>query len=342
MASSPSPPTGTRVDGEVGRRCGAMLARWKARRPTQTTRRHALPAASTKRQPVPAARRVKGAARHPASLYYDAVPANARAERAAEDRPARGHGRRGGATAGGGAVSWTRPNSLGRSGPAETCVWGICSGPATPRAATRKSVVFKYGMKRDFNAWLRSLGNRAPVKTLAELRAWNRARESTGTLKYGQAQLDNSDEMDLVADKARYEADRAKDVRITGPNGIDAALKQHTLDALLFPGPLGAALAARPGYPSIVVPFGLVPVPETGFPAGFAPQPSPFGVTFTGTACSEPRLIELAYAFEQATKRRQPPGSSSSRRRFCSKPARQVGDVVRVARHRAAFGRRRS
>ena len=199
--------------------------------------------------------------------------------------------------------------SVAAADPAENLLsWGICSGPGDAKGRDEDcSVVFKYGMKRDFNAWLRSLGNRAPLKTLTELRAWNRARESTGTLKYGQAQLDNSDEMDLVADKARYEADRAKDVRLTGPNGIDAALKQHTLDALLFPGPLGAALAARPGYPSIVVPFGLVPVPEAGFPAGFSPKPAPFGVTFTGTACSEPRLIELAYAFEQATKRRVPP-----------------------------------
>ena len=186
--------------------------------------------------------------------------------------------------------------------------WSICNGPGDAKGRDQDcSVVFKYGMKRDFNAWLKSLGERAPVKTLTELRAWNRARESQGTLKYGQAQLDNADEMDVAADRARYEADRAKDVRLTGANGIDAALKQHQLDALLFPGPIGAALAARPGYPSIVVPFGLVPVPEAGFPAGFDPKPSPFGVTFTGTACSEPRLIEVAYAFEQATRRRVPP-----------------------------------
>ena len=66
------------------------------------------------------------------------------------------------------------------------------------------SIVFKYGMKRDFNAWLASLGDRAPVKTLTELRAWNRAHQAAGTLKYGQAQLDISDEMDLDADRARY------------------------------------------------------------------------------------------------------------------------------------------
>jgi len=187
-------------------------------------------------------------------------------------------------------------------------LWGICSGRGDAKGRDEDcSVVFKYGMKRDFNAWLRSLGARAPVKTLTALRDWNRARESMGTLKYGQAQLDISDEMSVEADKARYETDRAKDVRLTGPRGIDAALAAHQLDALLFPSAFGAALAARPGYPSIIVPFGLMPVPTTGFPAGFTPQPAPFGVTFTGTACSEPRLIALAYAFEQATRRRQPP-----------------------------------
>jgi amidase len=160
-------------------------------------------------------------------------------------------------------------------------------------------------MKRDFNAWLASLGDRAPVKTLTELRAWNRSRESSGTLKYGQAQLDNSDEMDLVADRARYEADRARDVALAGREGIDAVLTAHKLDALLFPGANGAAIAAKPGYPSVIVPFGTVP--NAQMPPGFEAKPAPFGVTFTGTACSEPRLIELAYAFEQATKRRVPP-----------------------------------
>jgi amidase len=59
------------------------------------------------------------------------------------------------------------------------------------------------------------------------------------------------------------------------------------------------------------VPWAFVPVPPgegaTAYPAGFDPKPQPFNVSFTGTACSEPKLIELAYAFEQATKRRVPP-----------------------------------
>lgn len=184
--------------------------------------------------------------------------------------------------------------------------WPNCSGPGGAKGRDEHcSVVFKYGMKRDFNAWLASLGDRAPVRTLSELRDWNRAHESGGTLKYGQAQLDNSDEMDLAADRARYEADRARDVALTGRDGIDAALTAHKLDALLFPGASGAALAAKPGYPSVIVPFGTVP--NAQMPKEFEARPAPFGVTFTGTACSEPRLIELAYAFEQATKRRVAP-----------------------------------
>jgi amidase len=90
--------------------------------------------------------------------------------------------------------------------------------------------------------------------------------------------------------------------------GIDAAFAEHRLDALLFPGSLGAELAAIPGYPTVIVPFGMAPnAPRLAFPQGFDAQPSPFGVSFTAGACSEPRLIALAYAFEQATKRRVPP-----------------------------------
>ena len=188
-------------------------------------------------------------------------------------------------------------------------LWGICSGASGARATNANcSTVFNYGMKRDFNAWLRSLGPSAPVRTLAELRNFNVARMSRGTLKYGQNQLDNSDEQDLEADRARYEADRAKDLDLAGTHGLDAVMKQHQLDAILFPAQTGANIAARPGYPTVIVPFGMVRnAPTPPFPDGFEARPSPFGVSFTGLACSEPRLIELGYGFEQATKRRVPP-----------------------------------
>lgn len=194
-------------------------------------------------------------------------------------------------------------------------LWNTCSGLDNAKGKDAAcSIVFKYGMKRDFNKWLESLGAAAPVKTLTELRQWNVAHQRAGAIKYGQALLDISDEMNVQADRARYQADREKDLRLAATNGIDAVMKKYQLDALLFPGPGSAAIAAKPGYPTVIVPFGLVPnaptAPAQPFPEGFTAKPTPFGVGFSGLACSEPRLIELAYAFEQATKRRVPPPSA--------------------------------
>jgi amidase len=184
-------------------------------------------------------------------------------------------------------------------------LWSLC-GAAGKDAGC--SVVFNYGMKRDFNKWIESLGQTAPVRTLTELRQWNTAHQQTGAIKYGQALLDASDGIDLEADRARYETDRAKDVRLSATRGIDEIMKSAKLDALLFPGGTGAAIAAKPGYPTVIVPFGTVPNSAgPAFPPSFDPKPAPFGVAFTGMACSEPRLIALGYAFEQATKRRVPP-----------------------------------
>jgi amidase len=165
-------------------------------------------------------------------------------------------------------------------------------------------------MKRDFNAWLATLGESAPVKTLTELREWNLAHERAGAIKYGQAELDRSDALSLDgADRARYEADRVRDLLLTGAHGIDEVMSAMNLDALLFPAVGGAGLSARPGYPTVAVPFARVAVNNEAYPAGFHPRPAPMGVSFAGAACSEPKLIEIAYAFEQATRKRERPES---------------------------------
>jgi amidase len=190
-------------------------------------------------------------------------------------------------------------------------LWGVCSGPDEMKGKKdndKCSTVLAYGMKRDFNKWLASLGSAAPVKTLAELRQWNTAHQKAGSVKYSQSALDTSDELDVDADRARYEADRARDLELTATRGIDATMNENHLDALLFGASSGAGIAARPGYPTVIVPFGLVPnAPTPAYPEGFNAKPSPFGVSFTGMACSEPTLLRLAYAFEQATKKRIPP-----------------------------------
>jgi amidase len=189
--------------------------------------------------------------------------------------------------------------------------WGQCSGVNNVKGKDADcSVVLKYGMKRDFNKWLASLGPAAPLRSLTELRDWNKAHEKAGAIKYGQSNLDISDEMDVEKDRARYEADRAKDIRLAATHGIDEIMKAERLDAILFPGASGAAIAAKPGYPTVTVPFALVAdSPTPPFPDGFNAAPGPMGVSFAGMACSEPRLLELAYSFEQATKRRVPPPS---------------------------------
>ena len=197
--------------------------------------------------------------------------------------------------------------------PAKTILeWNFCGGATDVRGHDAHcTTVVKYGMKRDFNKWLATLGPSAPVKTLTELREWNAAHQKEGAIRYGQSRLDISDAVDLEQDRVRYEADQARDRWVSATNGIDAAMKTSQLDALLFPGSSGAGISARPGYPSVIVPFALLPnEPTPPFPAGFNAKPGPYGVSFAGMACSEPKLLALAYAFEQATKRRVPPPSA--------------------------------
>jgi amidase len=214
------------------------------------------------------------------------------------------------------------PSVVDQDAKSNFLIWGGgCQ--AGPRDSNCSSVLW-YGMKRDFNAWLASLGPAAPVKTLAELRAFNTAHGNRNAIKYAQVNLDNSDRLDLEKDRAKWQADRDRDVRLAAAHGIDEVMTAHKLDALLFPGASGAGIAAKPGYPTVIVPFGLfVPQPPPAgsparttispgatpapYPEGFELAPAPYGVSFTGMACSEPRLIELAYAFEQATKKRVPP-----------------------------------
>jgi len=204
------------------------------------------------------------------------------------------------------------PSALEKDPTKNIATWNFCAGADEGKGKNEKcTTTVIYGMKRDFNAWLATLGPSAPVKTLTELREWNLAHQKANAIRYGQSRLDISDEIDLEQDKARYEADHAKDIELAATRGIDAAMKAHRLDALLFPGGSSAGIAARPGYPTVLVPFAFVPnEPTPAFPAGFDAKPQPYGVGFTGLACSEPKLLGLAYAFEQATTRRVPPAAT--------------------------------
>jgi len=205
------------------------------------------------------------------------------------------------------------PSTVAKEWDGNPLVHGTCSlGPSFKGDDDKCSVVLKYSFKRDVNDWFASLDGTAVVQNLTELRQWNIDNAARGTLKYAQHTLDVSDEMDptLEEDRLRYEADRARDILLAGERGTDAALKEHNLDALLFAGSRASGFLAKAGYPSVIVPFGMVANTvgdPDAFPKGFAPNLAPVGVTFSGTECGEPTLIALAYAFEQLTKRRRAP-----------------------------------
>ncbi|MBX7199528.1 MAG: hypothetical protein K1X51_09135 [Rhodospirillaceae bacterium] len=168
------------------------------------------------------------------------------------------------------------------------------------------SNVLRYSMKRDFNAWLASLDDKAPVKTLTEFLKWNIDHKDYGAIRYGQARLEVADSMDLEKDKARYEADRASDLKLSRDQGLDAPIKANNLDVLMFPGASGANYATKAGYPIMTVPFGLTANPNPGA-KGSPDKTRPFGVSFVGKLCDEPKMLAIGYAFEQATKKRVPP-----------------------------------
>ena len=117
-------------------------------------------------------------------------------------------------------------------------------------------------------------------------------------------------------------------MRLGATHGIDEVMETHKLDALLFPGGSGAALAAKPGYPTVIVPFALVayspPAPgapaggggpgrQRALPGGLHAEAFPLRRDFTGGACQEPRLIALAYAFEQIDEAPRPAAVSAVR-----------------------------
>jgi len=171
----------------------------------------------------------------------------------------------------------------------------------TKNQPARRPIVFVYELKHDLNAYLRDWAAGTPMRSLADIVAFNQANGDRA-LRFGQ-------DIFLAAEATRgdlseleYVSARQMDLRASRELGLDAYMDRYQLDAVLFPGVAGAAIAAKAGYPSVQVP--------TGFVAGVRDKDTPdypYGATFTGRAWSEPTLLRLAYAFEQATQARRPP-----------------------------------
>lgn len=172
-----------------------------------------------------------------------------------------------------------------------------------------EETVLDYEFKAGINAYFASLGADAPVKSLADLIAWNERERAREMPWFGQEIFVRAQKRGPLTDKKYLDA-RAKCIRLSRTEGIDAVMAKHRLDAIILPSNAPAwttdllngdhftggnsSFAAVAGYPSITVPMGLV-------------GELPVGLSFMARAWEEGKLIKLAYAFEQATRLRRGP-----------------------------------
>ncbi|WP_439538027.1 amidase family protein [Methyloversatilis sp.] len=171
--------------------------------------------------------------------------------------------------------------------------------------------VLNYGQKRDVNLYFDSLPDSFPIQSLADLIAYNAANTDLNTIKYGQTTFIASNNLDISpgsADTLTYQTNYVNGITrsrtainnaLNGPDGEEGTADDF--DAIFYSGSGSAGTWARAGYPSIVIPYGSVI--SNGVPI-------PAGVSFAGRRFGEPRLIELSYALEQATKGRFLPPSA--------------------------------
>jgi amidase len=149
----------------------------------------------------------------------------------------------------------------------------------------------------------------APVRTLTQLIDFNKRHAGDELSYFGQDLFEQADAKTPLDDPA-YLDTRSTIRRLAGVQGIDAALQAQQLDALVAPATAAAWKADMTnGDPQVSAGYGAAAV--AGYPSLSVPMGEsrglPLGIVFMGTAWSEPRLLELGYAFEQATKARKPP-----------------------------------
>ncbi|MFC3812905.1 amidase [Lacihabitans lacunae] len=168
--------------------------------------------------------------------------------------------------------------------------------------------IMLYEYKAGLNDYFKSLGPNAPIKNLEELIAFNKS-DSIELKYFNQRYLEMALEKEDL-DSPKYKEVLANLLRGSRENGLDKVMAENKLDAIIAPtgGPAwktnwetgdtfhigSSSPAARAGYPNITVPMGFV-------------GELPVGLSFFGKAFSEPTLISIAYAYEQATKHRKVP-----------------------------------
>ena len=188
------------------------------------------------------------------------------------------------------------------------------SASPTRDQVERRPLIYLYELKHDLNAYLRDWAKGTKMQDDGRHhRLQRRQCRPRAALRPGHLPRRRHDAWRLERDGVL--AARQMDILATRTLGLDAYMDANKLDAVLFPGRFGSNIAAKAGYPSVQVPGGMMRA------AGAKPTPDyPFGVTFTGRAWSEPVLLRLAYAFEQATKARRPPPGMPALTMQCEAP----------------------
>jgi len=170
--------------------------------------------------------------------------------------------------------------------------------------------VMLYEFKAGLNAYLKQLGDHAPQRNLADIIKFNQ-RYKDQTMPYFQQELLLAAQATSDLSDPHYQQALQINLQQAREQGIDKTLQQYGLDAIIMPttsspwlidcingdnrSGSAACLPAVAGYPHITVPAGYV-------------YGLPVGLSFIGGSYQEPLLIKLAYAFEQATQVRHPPG----------------------------------
>jgi amidase len=164
-------------------------------------------------------------------------------------------------------------------------------------------------LKADMEAYLKEWAPDAPVRTLADIIAFNEANKDKVMPYFGQEHFINAQKKGGLDSKEYLDA-LASNHRLSRSEGIDRVLGDNKLDALIAPttGPAWMTdfIKGDASGGSFSSPAAVAGYPHVTVPAGFV-QGLPCGMSFVGTAWSEPRLIALAYAFEQAAKARKAP-----------------------------------
>ncbi|MBI3652439.1 MAG: amidase [Acidobacteria bacterium] len=181
--------------------------------------------------------------------------------------------------------------------------------PNTGKYDDSELTVLLYELKADLNAYLASLGKRAEVKSLKEIIEFNDRNRAREMPYFGQELFLKAQEKGDLTSKEYVQA-LAKNHRLSRTEGLDAVMMKHRLDAIVAP------TGGTPWVTDLVngdhfsggysTPSAVAGYPHITVPAGYL-FGLPVGLSIFGRAWSEATLIKIAYAYEQATRHRQPP-----------------------------------